>query len=136
MEGSQKINCRLGSLEKRTDYSIYSKHFDIKPFPDLNDAKEYVNSQLAMMNNEPYLMLSDLSDIYVNWSAEAKKWVAENEEFNKLCKVQAIVVDSLPTRLVFNLYLSFFKPKSETKFFGSVEEASKFLDKREKQLFN
>lgn len=64
-------------------------------------------------------------------SVEAKKYTTTEDAF-KYTLANAVLIDSLPKKLIFNFYLKINTPLVETKGFNSKEEAMNWLKQFQK----
>ena len=132
-----KFNIRIAVIEKISERIIRAELKDANPIANKKDAVEFANALLKLSENKPYLLLTDITKVaYTNWTTEAKEYIAEHPDLNKLCKYNAVVINSFPIKLLFQLYISFFKPKTKTKTFDSVARAMSILRRKEKIFFS
>jgi hypothetical protein len=104
---------------------------------DLPEVDENLKVTLALANEERYAVLVD-ARVITTITAEAMQY-AQRPETYRLLIAQAIVVDSLPNRLIANFIIKFHKPTSPTKLFSNEEAALIWLRNhmrkdKEKQL--
>ena len=136
MQKPNFIESRIALVELRSNNFVYVQHKDIQPFPAVDEIKELVTHILELANGKPFVALVDYRDMFQNWDTEAKEYVANHKELNDLQEAVAIVVNTLPIKLVVKLYISFFKPPNETKIFNNLDGAEKWLQKKIDKLLN
>lgn len=106
---------------------IYIRHKHIKEFPSFEEIKELVHTTLKLANNNKFILVTDFRDMFQNWSSESKEYVANHTELNKLKIAQAILVNTLPVKLLINTFMAFNKPKGEIKVFDNFEKVETWI---------
>lgn len=94
---------------------------------DLNEVILVGEKIVELCNGIPRLFIIDVRDCYGNYSMEARNYMANNPEINKVRKAFAILTNSLGTRILADFYLKFNKPPSPGKLFNDEEEAIQWL---------
>ena len=105
---------------------LYLAYFDNADI-DLNKIKEIKSKGLELVNHKPFISVVNFKNIYGSINNEAKKFVANDEELNRLKIIEILYVNSIGIRLLTKGYLSFFKPKTPTKVIGSFKEIETIL---------
>lgn len=95
----------------------------------LEEAKEHAEACYKVCSGKPMCFLIDSRDKIVLVTAEARKYLAHHEGLIKTRKAHAIIVDSLPNRLLANFYFKFNKPVGPGKVFNSEKAALSWLSK-------
>lgn len=93
---------------------------------DLEEIKASKAARLELQNSESMLVFVDIRNLF-NVTVEARKYAAEDEN-SKYSIAMAILVNSLPTRLLTNFFIKFNKPKTPTKMFTSKDKALTWLE--------
>jgi hypothetical protein len=92
---------------------------------DVADVDENHNAVLELASGRRYAVLVDACTT-TTITKEAMEHAARPESY-KLLIAQAIVVNSLPNRLVGNFIIKFHKPASPTKLFSDIPSAHVWL---------
>lgn len=93
---------------------------------ELEDAVKMREANLELTNGEPFCLIMNGVNSYYTYSPEVKKLFA-GEEYCKLRKATAFVINSLSTRLMASFYININKPLTPTQIFSSEEEAINWL---------
>lgn len=93
----------------------------------VDDIKEVTNIRKELIGEQTYCSLIDVTKDFLNFSPEAKTFVAQNEAINGLRKAEALLVRNKAQQLGVELYIKLFKPKSKTKTFTNKESAITWL---------
>lgn len=101
----------------------------------LDDIEEYYQYLTSIVGTDKVLILTDMRVHYLKIPTEVLNVIA-NGPFSKQLRIaDAVLVKSLPNRLILNFYINIFKPKEPTKVFNSMKNAEKWLlEKKEKWL--
>lgn len=101
-------------------------------FVEIADAIENFETSVQLAQWKRMLKLVDARHTFF-MSPDAKKYSAEKEtsEFNI---ARAVIVNSLPNKLMINFFIRFYKPKSPVKVFNDVEVALKWLREIKKSV--
>jgi|GEM_PF-2693190 len=108
------------------------QHLFVVKFKDnvdvnIAEAKELVKVSLEMVGETPFYLLVDARDIYSSMDHEARKYISEHKEYNRLNIAQAIVVNNMPIRLIASAYYKFYPHANPVKIFSKMDEAKKWL---------
>ena len=125
---SNVIKTSVATIKKSNDYLIeidYHNESDV----ELGDAKAIHQAFLKLSNNKPFTLLIEGRNKFVNFSDEAKKFYANDKEVVPLKIAMAMVINTLPARIIGKFYLSLYKPKYKTKIFSKREQAIEWLEK-------
>ncbi|MDG1477675.1 MAG: hypothetical protein P8Q14_11050, partial [Vicingaceae bacterium] len=90
---------------------------------ELEDAIELDNYTYDWVEGSSFVTLVDARNIRSNISHKARDYFAKNEKITNIRKGQAIVVNSLHTKLLANFYMNFHKPKDPVKIFTDYNKA-------------
>lgn len=93
---------------------------------ELCDVVEMRNANLKLSEAKAFCVLMNGLNNYHTYSPEAKVLLA-SEEYCKLRRATAFVVDSLSVRLLVNSFLSINKPKTPTRIFSNEQKAIEWL---------
>lgn len=100
-------------------------HNDVDMTPE--DAKRHINAVVKLCSGRKRPFLIDTRNTRGTYSQEAMRKLAKNPEIVRLRKAQAIIIDSLPNRLLANFYIKFHKPVNPIKIFEKENEALQWL---------
>lgn len=101
----------------------YQKDVDMKP----EDAKRHIEAVVQLCGGKKRPFLIDTRDARGTYSLEAMRKLAKDPEIVRIRKAQAIIIDSLPNRLLANFYVKFHKPANPIKIFEKENEALQWL---------
>jgi hypothetical protein len=101
---------------------------------ELEDAIEVDNITYDMVEGKPFVTLVDGRNVRSNMSHEARKHFANNKKITAIRKGQAIVVNSLHSKLIANFYMNFHKPTNPIKIFNDYNKAEIWIKERRKEL--
>lgn len=73
------------------------------------------------MGNHTYYNIFEFSS-FSDVDPEVREWAADKDG-SRYAHSDAIVIDSLPQKIIADFYLRFHKPETPTKFFYSLEKA-------------
>ncbi len=93
----------------------------------LDDGKESTRIGSEMVNNQPHLLLCDLTNV-VKMTHDCRKHFAGSEHAAIFSKC-ALIVTSPISRIIGNFFLGANKPLRPTRMFTSKEEGLKWLKK-------
>ena len=102
---------------------IYKENSEIEE----KDARELLITAGKLSNQKPYLLFSDVRKFIVT-TPEAKKISVDKNE-SKLFIAHAVLINSLPMRLVGNFFITFYKPHYPVKLFVDEKKAHDWLKK-------
>ena len=124
----------------KADLHLIDDGFTLLTFKDkvnfeLEDAKEVDELTFGMVNGGPFVTLVDARNIRSNISHEAREYFAKNDKISKIRKGQAIIVNSLHTKLLANFYMKFHRPENPVKIFNDFDKAEKWIRKIRGQWF-
>jgi hypothetical protein len=88
---------------------------------------ELISNVDLITSGIPHPILFIWGSTFVKLSHEARSYIVKNEKINYLKKAEAIVTDSLPSRLIVNFYFNFHKPPVPAKLFADENKARKWL---------
>ena len=94
-------------------------------FLDAPEMEAMLKEAVAFTGGEKYYALVDMTR-HVDSTAEARNYYAASE-YARYRYADALVIESLATRLVINFYLSINKPPVPSKMFTDKEDAMKWL---------
>lgn len=103
-------------------------HIKVKPdtFVELPMVQEVVAKQREITNGQPILVLLDISEAY-GVAKEAREYTS-GKSVEGLQKAMAMLINSLPIRLLANFFIKFDKPPAPTKMFNSYDQAINWLE--------
>jgi len=120
---------RFVDIHLLESHFIYLKWKTVKQFPSHEEIVEFVDVGLDMVNHQPFVVLTDLRDVYTLLDPRSKIYVAKHKELNELKIAEAILVNSMHIKLLVQGYIAYFKPKLKPEVFTNEEEARKWLGK-------
>jgi hypothetical protein len=100
---------------------------------ETEDAQKIIQAFHRLMiisDKDKFLLLSDARLLH-SASAGSRK-LFSSDVITRHIRANAIIVDSLPVRLIANFFISFHKPKSPTQIFNTEQEAIQWLKGFEK----
>ena len=121
------IKTSVATIKKIHDHLIevdYNNEYDV----ELKDAKEVHQAFLMLCNNKPFTILIEGRGKFINFSDDAKKFYANDESLKHLKVALAMVINSLPARIIARFYSTFYKPYYKTKIFSTKESAINWLE--------
>ena len=81
-------------------------------------------------------ILVDARDVKADVTVNSMRFFTTDAAFNRKCKFQAIVVNSISIRLIANFYVNYMKKKSNAKVFNNLEDAKVWLEDKVESLKN
>ena len=109
--------------------NILHLKFDGKEQITLSKIIEIKEVGLEFLGHQKFRSIVDFRGISGILTEKAKKYVANDPEFNSYKICDAILTDSYTTSFLIGIYLQFFKPKSVTKAFTSFDKAYNWASK-------
>jgi len=94
---------------------------------ELEDAIEIDNISYDLVEGKHFVTLADFRNIRSTINHEAREHFATNKKITDIRKGQAIVVNSLHTKLLANFYMKFHKPENPVKIFSDYDKAEKWI---------
>ena len=79
-------------------------------------------------------ILVDARDVKAEVTVNSMRFFTTDAAFNRKCKFQAIVVNSISIRLIANFYVSYLKYKSNAKVFNNNDDALLWLEDQDETL--
>ena len=97
---------------------------------ELEDVKQVERAFIELSSNGDIYCLMDTSGRFNNYTNEAQKFLSNEASIvqNKKIKGSAVVIDSLPNRLLAKFFSKFFKPKFPMRIFSTQEEGLAWLN--------
>lgn len=81
---------------------------------------------LQLSNNRPLKILMDTRNKYIHFEPEARKYAA-TAEITKKFVAEAVLLNNLPSRLLFNFFLKFDQPTFPIRAFSDLDAAMEWL---------
>lgn len=100
---------------------------------DIDAIKNYYHYLNSVVGENKVLFLTDMRTHYINLPKNVLEYIASDPYSKKIRLADAIVVKSLPNRLIANFYIRFFKPNEPTKLFNSLDSAEEWLFKKKNE---
>jgi hypothetical protein len=111
------------------DIRVEEGIIDIKLPPgttiDLDTAKEMVSKRQELFPDQKIAVLMDISNIK-SVSKEARKYFTTEQSINNII-AGAFISDLVYHKILYNFFITFYKPKVPTRFFASKQEAFEWL---------
>lgn len=103
-------------------------HMFMHPEEDIGipEIKALQEALYEISDNKPFRLLFDVKDQFVQIDAKARKFAA-SAPVTDLFIAEAIVINTLAMRMVFNFYLKVDRPHFPTKAFNSSLKAEQWL---------
>ena len=92
---------------------------------DVQEVDQLIYDQLVL--GKPFVVIIDARDINSSVSREARDFLSKNELVLPIRKAQAIIVNSLHTKLLANFYMKFNKPINPIKVFSNFDDAYQWV---------
>lgn len=92
---------------------------------DVKETYEIRSANLALTDGGPFCILLDAQEFFTS-TAEARQ-LSASKEFSKGRIAIAMLMTSLPLRMLGNFFIKFNKPASPTKIFTNEADAIKWL---------
>jgi|GEM_PF-909831 len=109
---------------------LYVKMKDLGEEMQLPQYLELLNDCIELMGQRRHFLLLDLRNIHVNFGHEVRSRKASHPYVTTHRIAEAFLINSLPMRLVSNVYLAVNKPKVPTRFFSEESDALKWIAKQ------
>ncbi len=122
----QKVEIEKAFITKLDDYIIELKFKDKVDF-ELDDAIETDRIYFELSKGKPFLALIDARDILGTISSEAREFFATDELVADIRIAEALVVNSLPIKLLASFYVKFHQTKNPKKVFTEYDKAVEWL---------
>lgn len=103
-------------------------HMFMQPdhFISIPEIKVLQESLYDISDSKPFKLLFDVSDQFVQFDSKARKFAA-TAPVTELIIAEAVVLNTLPMRMVFNFYLKIDSPTFPTKAFNDSRKAEEWL---------
>lgn len=99
-------------------------------FPDvrvsLQNMREIEDALFTLSDNLPFRVLMDIRNRYIQFDTEARNYAAI-APITKLFIAEAVLLNNLPTRLLFNFFLKFDRPPFPLRGFSQLQPATDWL---------
>ena len=115
-----------GVVEKKGDF-IMRITFNNERQITKEDIMEITEIRQNIFGENMYCTIVDARKDFVNFSAEATTYIANNPTVNSFRIAEAVIVKNFGQSLGGQLYIKLFKPKSETRLFYNEETAVEWL---------
>lgn len=92
----------------------------------LEEMKTVEKALFEIANNQPFRVIMDMRNKYIRFDNDARNYAAK-APITKLFIAEAILLNNLPTRLLYNFYLKFDKPDYSIKAFSTMQPAIEWL---------
>ncbi|MFI5204879.1 MAG: STAS/SEC14 domain-containing protein [Flavobacteriales bacterium] len=126
MEFQAEVDFEFATIQLRKDGIV---EFTQKPVViDIVEVKECHAAMDALQVNQPFLLLV-IVPLGASSTKEAREYASQKNIRNRI-KAQAIVVDSLATRIMANVYMKINRPQQPIKVFSDKEAAIDWLVKK------
>ena len=116
-----QLDTNLIKIEYKDDYLV-----------ELEDAITVDHIVQEMTNMKPVFILMNTNGRYSVFSSEAQKYLSYRAPMVVENRIMAfaVVVNTLPNRMLAKFYLNFFKPKYPFEIFKNEKNALSFLNSR------
>ncbi len=108
------------------DYGIVHTRFKHGAQVDVEELKVIEQALYQITENEPFKTLLDVRNKFVNFDVEARSYAAKGE-ITKSITAQALLVNTLPMKMITNFFLRFDSPKYPIRAFQDEEKAINWL---------
>ena len=100
----------------------------------LQDFKSILKAShaFASESDEEFYFIIDLRGEGMNSTPESREYFANNP-YNKYRLADAIIIDSLPNKLIVNFFINFNKPSVPARMFNDMDSAKKWINSMKKK---
>ncbi len=128
MTGVEISYATLYEIEKGITYTKFKNEVkvDKSNMHEMNFARQQLNK------GRPFYSIVNIAGIYGSVSKEAQVYWAHECECTDLIKFEAIIVTSLPVRIIVKNFIRQFKPKYEIKVFKNEKLALEAIQQKMK----
>lgn len=126
----QTVTVRIANISLKNNGLIYVETFE-DSVTEIEDVEE-IHKTIIKLSKENNAFLLVIPGIGSSATDEARKLAAERRKLN-LIKAEAIVINSLPIRLMANFFIRFNKPVQKIKLFSNEATAADWLLKEKKK---
>lgn len=114
---------------RKIEHGIIENHILDKTVVDTDLTRKLKRHNHSVSGGKPYCIFIH-ADPFTSITTEARKMISSKEYLNETKAVaKAIMVQSLPQRIICNFYLRFNKPHLPTRLFTDKESALEWLRK-------
>ncbi len=92
----------------------------------LEDMKSCFQEAMDFTEREKHYLVIDLRGLPVHSSPESRAYMADNP-YNAFRLADAIVLDSLPYKLIINFFVKFHSPSVPLRIFNTMEAADEWI---------
>ena len=110
--------------EERICHTIFHPDVHIT----IEEIKLVEQGLIQISEDKAFKILFDMRNQYIQFDMDARRHAA-TAPITKLIQAEAIILNSLPNRLLFNFFLNFDKPNFPIKAFSKLTEALVWLRK-------
>jgi len=93
----------------------------------INNGIQFRDFFIELIDGEVGIIV-DARDIKVDVSINSIRFFTTDAAFNRKCKYQAIIVNSISVRLLANFYVNYMKKKSNAKVFNNYDDALVWIE--------
>lgn len=94
----------------------------------LEAARNNAEACIQLAQGQPRPFLINALDATSGYTAEARVFLAQHNPLCEIRSAQAIVVNTLPAKLIANFYLNYNKPDNPGKVFEAIGDATRWLE--------
>lgn len=123
----KSVDVRVSKISLRSD-GIIQHDFKNEVIVDVDDIEEIVGVLKELTGGKKHPMLVITGDRNTN-TAEARQLSVKKLKEDSYASAEAIVINSLPTRIAANFFFQIYKPKFPHKNFRSKKKAEAWLKK-------
>lgn len=95
----------------------------------IEEMKVIEQALLQLSNNGPMKIMMDMRNRYIHFDGDARKYAATAPVTKKFI-AEAVLLNNLPSRLLFNFFLKFDRPQFPIRAFSDEEAAMEWLHKK------
>lgn len=93
----------------------------------IEESSEVIEAVLILVNKTSFYLIIDGPDTFININHEARLNFSEHKEYNSLNIAKALIVSSMPTKIIIDFYSKSYKHKKPLKIFSDMNVAKKWL---------
>lgn len=103
-------------------------HMFIQPevYISISEIKDFQEGLFEVSEHKPFRLLFDVSNQFVQIDSKARKFAA-SAPVTELIIAEAVVLNTLPMRIIFNFFLKIDGPHFPTKAFNNSIKAEQWL---------
>lgn len=123
---NKEINLQFAHVSVPEDFIIFTKYKNVELI-DYSEAKILCEARYELAEGKPFYSLAGLESVFGHMSKKAQKYLASECRSSSLIIHEAIIVNSLPVRILVHYYMKKFKPPFPINIVKDYETGIKLL---------